>query len=381
MMNLRTLLVLAFLISVSACSKEEDPVIVSSFEPAAGDYGTEVTIAGSLFSTEPHGNTVSFGGVNAKVITASSSKIVVKVPEGAVTGKVIVTANGKSGTSASDFTVTAGSWKSASNFPLTADGAYDLFFSIGNMGYIHVGKRNVDGVDVDATMWMYDPSANKWSQKKEYDKDLPQGAPAIVFGTSNKGYILESNTLWEYDPGLDSWTQKGKLPGVFSKEVPRDGFYISSTNRVYVVMSNGYWMVYNPDTDIWSMNSGAPYEESLDHTPDCLVQSTSTHGYLIIGTDVWQYTPETNTWSSVSTSSGSGTFNFTFSIDDNLYIGSTLSQNFYLYKPTLDTWVEKANVSIQRINPIYFSLGENGYMGMGMSTSMTALNDFTEFIP
>jgi hypothetical protein len=382
MMNLRTLLVLAFLIFVAACSKEDEtPVVISSLEPSSGDYGTEVTITGSLFSTDPRGNTVSFGGVNATVVTASSSKLIVKVPVGAATGKVMVTANGKGGTSASDFTVTSGSWRSVSDFPLAADNLSDLFFSIGNKGYIHVGQRNIDGVDVDATMWMYNPSDNKWTQKKEYDKDLSQGTSGIAFGTSDKGYILESNTLWEYDPTMDSWTQQSKLPVVFTSQIPRAGFYISSTNRVYVVMTNGYWMVYNPDTDIWSMNSGAPYEEFLDSTPDCMVQSTSTHGYLIVGTALWQYTPETNTWNSISMPTGSGTFNFTFSIDDNIYIGSTQSKELYMYKTTLDTWVQKANISTERLNPIYFTLGGNGYTGMGISPSVTPLKDFIEFIP
>jgi len=382
MMNLRTLLALVFLVLVAACSKDENPVVVSSFEPATGDYGTEVTITGSLFSTDANSNTVLFGGVNAEVITASSSQLVVKVPLGAKTGKVTVKANGETGTSSSDFTVTAGSWNTANTFPKYAYAGADLFFSIGDKGYIHVGKRNINGVDVDASMWMYNPSDNTWTQKKEYSKTIQQSQPAIAFGTSDKGYILTDNELWEYDPTSDSWTKQDKLPVVFYTQVPYKSFYMSSTNRVYVIMSNGYWMVYNPETDIWSMNSDAPFGEAVDNNRDgFVVQATNTHGYLKVGTTLWQYTPDTNSWSNVSTFPG-GTFsNFTFSIGDNVYIGSTVNQELYVYKPSLNAWAQKANVSTTRQKPIYFTLGENGYLGMGITSSLTLLNDFNEFMP
>jgi len=380
-MKLRTLLALVLLIFIASCSKDENPVVVSSFEPASGDYGNEVTITGSHFGADAGSNTVLFGGVTAEIVTASSSQLVVKVPVGAKTGKVTVKANGESGTSSSDFTVTAGSWKSANTFPKYADAGSDLFFSIGDKGYVHVGKRNINSVDVDATMWMYNPSDNSWTQKKEYSKSIQPSQSAIAFGTSDKGYILTNNELWEYDPTSDSWTKKSKLPVVFYTQVPYTSFYMSSTNRVYVIMSNGYWMVYNPETDIWSMNSDAPFEESVNDRNSLVVQATSTNGYLKTGTTLWKYTPDTNSWSDVSAFPGSASSNFAFSIDDNVYIGSTVSQELYEYKPALNAWVQKVNVPTIRLKTIYFTLGGNGYLGMGTTSLTTEVNDFTQFIP
>jgi YD repeat-containing protein len=51
-----------------------------NFTPQRGAVGTAVTILGQHFSTRPSSNTVQFAGVNAAVVSASATTLVVLVP-------------------------------------------------------------------------------------------------------------------------------------------------------------------------------------------------------------------------------------------------------------------------------------------------------------
>ena len=82
--------------------------VVLNFSPLEGEVGISVTITGENFSDMPSENEVGFGGVMAADPTsASTTSLVVLVPSGAVTGRVSVTVGGQTGTSSTDFTVTA----------------------------------------------------------------------------------------------------------------------------------------------------------------------------------------------------------------------------------------------------------------------------------
>ena len=81
------------------------PPSITSFAPTSGFVGTQVTIAGSNFSENISDVTVQFNGVNATIISASKTQIVVSTPSGAITGKITVAVGGQSITSTTDFTV------------------------------------------------------------------------------------------------------------------------------------------------------------------------------------------------------------------------------------------------------------------------------------
>ena len=79
--------------------------MISSFKPASGKPGTLITIAGKGFAAV---SSVKFGGVKAKatqVFDLSTTKLTVKVPAGAKSGKITITATLGAGTSATRFTV------------------------------------------------------------------------------------------------------------------------------------------------------------------------------------------------------------------------------------------------------------------------------------
>ena len=75
---------------------ENTPAVpkIVSITPSSGSQGTLVTIAGSHFSPVSASNVVSFGAVQAPVIAASATNLLVAVPSGATYAPVTVTVNG-----------------------------------------------------------------------------------------------------------------------------------------------------------------------------------------------------------------------------------------------------------------------------------------------
>jgi hypothetical protein len=91
------LLLLAINIAVAAS--------ITSLSPRSGPVGTPVTIKGSNFGSSQGTSTVRFNGTTAVVVRWSATTIVVKVPEGAMNGEIVVTVSGES-LPAGNFSVT-----------------------------------------------------------------------------------------------------------------------------------------------------------------------------------------------------------------------------------------------------------------------------------
>ena len=78
---------------------------IFNFTPQQGGPLSTVTIQGQGFSPTPSANQVTFGGIAATVVSASSTTLVVIVPSGAATGHISVTVGGVSTNSTSNFTI------------------------------------------------------------------------------------------------------------------------------------------------------------------------------------------------------------------------------------------------------------------------------------
>ncbi|HTH57565.1 MAG TPA: IPT/TIG domain-containing protein [Cyclobacteriaceae bacterium] len=78
---------------------------VNSFSPMSGMVGSSVTIIGSNFSATGEVNIVKFNGITSVVANVTGASITVVVPASATTGKISITVDGKTATSANDFTV------------------------------------------------------------------------------------------------------------------------------------------------------------------------------------------------------------------------------------------------------------------------------------
>ncbi len=78
---------------------------IASFTPAGAVAGGSVTITGTNFNTTATNNTVKFNGTVATVSSASATALVVTVPAAATSGKITVTVNSLTATSATDFNI------------------------------------------------------------------------------------------------------------------------------------------------------------------------------------------------------------------------------------------------------------------------------------
>ncbi|WUW19284.1 polymorphic toxin-type HINT domain-containing protein [Streptomyces sp. NBC_01463] len=80
---------------------------VLSLVPVRAKAGGTVTLSGTGFASTAASNSVKFGSVQAQVVTASVTRLEVKVPAGAGAGKVSVTAGGVTVASPETFTLAA----------------------------------------------------------------------------------------------------------------------------------------------------------------------------------------------------------------------------------------------------------------------------------
>lgn len=78
---------------------------IESLNPQKGIAGTQVTIKGTNFSKTSSENIVKFSGVTARVISGSSTSLLVEVPQSTHTGVVTVSAYDLTGSSATNFII------------------------------------------------------------------------------------------------------------------------------------------------------------------------------------------------------------------------------------------------------------------------------------
>ncbi len=208
--------------------------------------------------------------------------------------------------------------------------------------------------DKSTQVWEYDPATNVWIRKANVTFEAKYGA--VAFNIGNKGYYgMGSNTgsgyskqFYEYDPVTDSWTKKADYPMGVSNSVA-----FSILNKGYVCSGNAdpntaeptrFFAEYDPQLDKWASKASFPD----------------------------------------AVSSGSG-----FVVNNKAYVGmgvfaGNLSNSLYEYNPGLDKWSEKASLHSDaqyaedgRYNAITFSVGDQGYIGLGTST--TKLSDFWRY--
>lgn len=101
---------LGLLSLVLSCKKEESQptpttLSITTVTPMSGTVGTKVVITGTGFSPTLASNSIKFGTTIATVDSASTTRLVTKVPQGAQTAKISVEVGGKIVSSTNDFSI------------------------------------------------------------------------------------------------------------------------------------------------------------------------------------------------------------------------------------------------------------------------------------
>lgn len=229
-------------------------------------------------------------------------------------------------------------------------------FSIGEKGYIGLGRSEIFYHGLLDDLWEYDAATDTWVKKANFGGGARYGAAGFTIG--NKGYVgtgyggLErsSNDFWEYDPATDLWTQKANFGGV-----PRElaiGFGIG--NKGYI---------------------GTGYRSTNDYTfgPKC---------------DFWEYDAAADVWvQKASLGDGARMNAVGFGIDGKGYVGTGYDggpkQDFYQYDPVADQWLRKADFAGgERQQATGFGINGKGYLGQGYARGRsTFINDFWKYDP
>jgi hypothetical protein len=248
---------LIFLITISALNNADAQApTISSFTPNSGTVGTLVTISGNNLSNP---TSISIGGVNAILISASANSITALVMPGALTGVLSVTTAAGTSSATSNFTL------SPSIAPNVQQG--NNLVGTGNVGAASQGHSlslSADGNtaivggfsdnNYQGAAWVYTRTGNTWTQ---------QGNKLVGTGNIGNAYLGRSVSLsadgntaivggygdnsnqgaaWVYTRTGNTWTQQGnKLIGTGNMGAAGQGTSVSlsADGNTAIVGGNG----------------------------------------------------------------------------------------------------------------------------------------------
>lgn len=248
---------LAFFAAALLCLSLSAQPVIKTFSPSSGPTGTLVNITGSGFNTIADSNIIYFGGIKTKAITASSTKLTVKVPAGATTSLITVTsrslttaslrhfavsfANGD-GMSGSAFTLintitTAAKPYALESADLDCDGKVDLILvNQANPYFVSVYRNTSTTGNILFDAPVNIPAVGAGYDVKAADLDGDGLLDLVVTNQFSNTVTLYRNTSTtgqlSFDTGIP-FTGYGYTVGVDVKDLNADG-------KPEVIMMNGW---------------------------------------------------------------------------------------------------------------------------------------------
>jgi len=354
------------------------PPAPGEISPARGSEGDEVEITGTNFHSTPSENTVTFGTVTAEVKEASTTKLRVKVPAGAVDGRVIVAVKGMSAQTTNSFMVLT----SLTDFnPKFGQPGTDVVISGKNFDASLIVKldnvecaivgRDANSITVRLPDHPYVFGGNFSVTSRGYFVRTagkfevtniwqPVHATAnlnhqqgIAFAIGNKIYLAGGDgngDVNEFDPATGNWTKVNTMPAGISGG--RHGTVIIASNKAYMgnffaVTGVGEWHEFNPavaGTGAWRKIADFP--------------KAGTYGSLAFNLNNQLY-------------AGMGTNNTSFIAKLDLAANNGIGEWGYNFAPS----------SGNRLYPTYFSINGVGYYGAGYDGGINTRGEFYKFDP
>jgi ligand-binding sensor domain-containing protein len=243
------------------------PPSITSFAPASGTEGTSITITGANFDPVSANNTATINGVSATVTSSTTTSLTITVPTGATTGKIAVTVNGQTATSATDFTFVTlpGQWVEKNNglyggrvSALVADGS-NLFAGT-NGGGVFLSNNN-------GASW----TAVNTGLTNLYVYSLAVSGSNLFAGT-NSGVFLSTNNG-------TSWTAVNT--GLTSLNI--SSLTVSGSNLFAGTTGGGVFLSTNNGASWAAVNTGLtfPFVGSLTVSGSNLFAGTSGGGVFL----------------------------------------------------------------------------------------------------
>ncbi|MDB5288418.1 MAG: hypothetical protein JWR05_3367 [Mucilaginibacter sp.] len=239
---------------LNSCKKSatQSPLANLNIDVSKGGFGVVVTITGTGFSSNQIDDHVTFNGKPAEVISASTDKLIVKVPVGAGTGNVSVSVNGATVTGPIfTYTLTplvttyAGSGikgyadgtskKAAFTYPIAivVDANDNLYVSDAGDGISRVRKISPDSVVTTLVTLRDAPSG---TPPFEYIMAMKIGADGNIYAVENGGVVRKitmSGIVTTYYRG------SGGAAGIAFDKSNNMYISLSKSNQVQVVTPAG----------------------------------------------------------------------------------------------------------------------------------------------
>ncbi len=241
-----------------------------------------------------------------------------------------------------------------------------------------------------------------WKKMKDFNGGYNGITGFSVGGKAFIGLGYGHTELWEYDPATEYFVRKRDFPHGLDVE-PK---CFTSGNKGYAIISNGsnnypgistiteLWE-YDPDLDRWTRKADFPGLNRSAATAFSIGSKgyfaaghyVDPYGYWYYLKDMWEYDPSTDKWTRKKDFPGSDRqLAYAFSIGTNGYMGIGATgwpqMSMYKYDAISDTWTgigDYPGTGFIYING--FVLNNKGYLGMGGDNSGHSFADFWEFDP
>lgn len=236
-----------------------------------------------------------------------------------------------------EYNTTTNTWSRKADFPGGAIGQ-TIYFSVNGKGYIGLGYRTdcpspnmVCNPVYFNDLWQYTPQADVWDKVNSFDiGEFGFTASGTAWVINNKAYIQNLNKFWEFDPVTNSLISKADLPISLANTA---GFSIGDKGYIGTGFNGSArkdFYEYNPSTDQWTKKAdfagGGRYG-----AVSFVINGKGYIGSGIEGTmanqaiysDVWQYSPSSNTWEKVEEYPGEGKLDAVGNVvNEKAYIGT-----------------------------------------------------------
>jgi len=235
---------------------------------------------------------------------------------------------------------------------------------------------------------------NTWTKKADFSGLKRERAVAFTAGAY--GYIgcgidtaeVVHKDLWRYDASLDTWSQVADLPGsqrrnaiafsIDDKGYIGTGMNTVGSTDVGASKLSDLWQ-YTPGTNTWVQRTNFPGFGGIG-IYFSTVFTAGSKAYLVGGklgpnnysNQTWEYDPATDLWAIKANFPGGVRYQLSsFGVNDKGYAGLGTDQDLYRndwweYKPVNNQWVQKADLPASvRANATTFTIGDLGYVCMG----------------
>jgi N-acetylneuraminic acid mutarotase len=270
-------------------------------------------------------------------------------------------------------------------------------FAINGKGYLCGGGTLTSSgqVEVLNNLWEYDTATGAWTQAANFPGGWAGGESNFVVGSD--AYILSGNANWQYDQPTNTWVQKVNMPGVSR-----------SAASAFAIGSNGYaGFGYDMTNGSGTLNDFYKYETVGDKwvrmapfpgstRTGAMGFTVDSYGYVCSGvysvpgsafvylTDLWQFDPGSDTWTSKQAFPGNGraygvglggpSHGFVGAGSDGAY-NYGYYKDFYEYTPSSNTWTTLPSIGVTRNQTGSFFIGSSLYVAGGDSYDV-GLKDF-----